>query len=184
MRKHTKIFDDNYFLNDDGKRLIRLALQDTNESMNLFSRIREATKNHIKVFPELDKQINELPTIKNPTNVLKILTTTLLGFAQKYHLEQTLLLDFLEVVNSNNLENKKILRELAEALTKSDKVRDDAIRTIIERMEKDKENIQYDLKLRKEDIEKLAENFSQDHQITKYLKREYNDKAEVADGNE
>ena len=94
------------------------------------------------------------------------------------------MLDFLEIVNSNNLENKKILRELAEALTKSDKVRDDAIRTIIERMEKDKENIQYDLKLHKEDFKKLVENFSQDHQINKYLKREYKDKAKVADGNE
>lgn len=184
MRKHIEIFDDTYFLNEHGKRLIRLALQDINESMNLFSRIREATKNHSKVFPEIAEQINELPTIKNPAQILKILTTTLLGFAQKYHIEQTLLLDFLEIVNSNNLENKKILRELAEALTKSDKVRDDAIRTIIERMEKDKENIQYDLKLHKEDFKKLVENFSQDHQINKYLKREYKDKAKVADGNE
>ena len=42
MRKHIEIFDETYFLNEHGKRLIRLALQDINESMNLFSRIREA----------------------------------------------------------------------------------------------------------------------------------------------
>jgi hypothetical protein len=184
MKKKQEIFDDDYYLNDSGKRLIKLALQDIDEAKRLFNGIRESNKNHSKVFPELAEQINELPTIKNPTQILKILTTTLLGFAHKYHIEQTLLLDFLEIVNLNNLENKKILRNLAEALTKSDQVRDDAIRTIIDKMEKDKENIQYDLKSHREDIKKLAESFSQDHQITKYLKRDLKDKAKVADGNE
>ena len=41
-----------------------------------------------------------------------------------------------EIINSHHIKNKKNIEDLAEALTKTEQVRDDAL-TIVERMEKD-----------------------------------------------
>jgi hypothetical protein len=172
MEKQTDIFDDYYYLNENGIRLIKLALQDTNEAKRLFRYVREGTKTDTKKFQGLSEQVNELPTIENPTLVLKTLTTILLGFAQRYNSDQILILDLIEIINSNNLDNKKSIIELAKALSKNKEQMDEAIRVVIEKYNKNEDKI-------KDAIRSLNEQGS----IVKWVKRDLDSKSKVVGEN-
>jgi hypothetical protein len=186
MSSNEKLIDENNLLTETGKKVLKLGLQDEKESLLLFNMIRNGYKESIG---NMNYVVNQIPdndhfTYEQLEKTVIEVSELLMNAITKIYTDISFMFDTFEIVNSNHLENRKTIRDLAQALTKSEKVRDDAIRTIVERMEKDKENYQYDNKFYRENFEKLVKTISEFQRIIKYSEREYKDKAKVADGNE
>ena len=184
MTHNEDLIDKNDFLTEKGREILQLVLQDENESLRFFNIIRNNLGYDIK---NITKSQNLLPPIKTETKEdlersIDGLTNFLTSLIPRLFSDIVFMFNTFEIINSYHIKNKKNIEDLAEALTKSEQVRDDALRTIVERMEKDKENYQYDKKFNSEHIEKLGKTVSEHHRIVKYSEREYKDKAKLADG--
>ena len=152
MVEQEELLDKNNILTEQGKKLLKLGLQDNAESIRFFNLARndfgESRENLTKVFKVL---LTDILPIENQTKEKKeqsriIVKNVILSFVTKLYSDFALMFDISEIINSNNIENSKNIEDLTDALSKNDKVRDDAIRVIIEKHEKNREDVQYAIK--------------------------------------
>jgi hypothetical protein len=163
----------NNTINEKFKEIIKLALQDENESNNIFKFLKQIlVKDNIKMYSKLQEASNLPLDVSDPT-ILKQTILTLFGFIARYHSDFITVLDFLDTINQNNLETRKTIRNLAEDVSKHKITVDEAMRVIIEMFNKKDEQIQFAIK-----------ELKSEQGFYKWFKRYYEDKARDLEKNE
>ena len=158
--------NENSIISEEFKIIVKLALQDENESNNLFKYLNEIlVKDNTKMFSKL-KEVSHLPLKFSDPQILRETILTLFRFIAKYHSDLIILLYFMDLINQNNLETRKTIRNLAEDVSKNKITMDDAIRVIREMFNKKDEEIQFAIR-----------ELKSEKGFYKWFKRRYEDKA-------
>ena len=129
-------------------------------------------KENTKLSSELKETSNLQLDISDP-RILRQTILTLFGFIARYHIDLITVLDFLDLINQNNLETRKAIINLAEDVSKNKITVDEAMRVIIEMFNKKDEKIQAAIRERKSD-----------QGFDRWFKRYYEDIAKDLEQNE
>ena len=164
--------NENSIISEEFKIIVKLALQDENESNNLFKYLNEIlVKDNTKMFSKL-KEVSHLPLKFSDPQILRETILTLFRFIAKYHSDLITVLYFMDLINQNNLETRKTIRNLAEDVSKNNITMDDAIRVIREMFNKKDEEIQFAIR-----------ELKSEKGFYKWFKRHYEDKAKDLEKN-